>query len=255
MNNEHYPNTAIQEAHLDFLLRTAFMYEDQLMAEAATADLQKHQEEDDPEFAELIRRTYAKAREKYEAQSAEKRRKERRKAIRGHIRRGLHIAACLVLILAMAATFAIAKVEFIRVRVMKMLVDLQADHADISIVEDVDASFVVPDGWDGNYYPAKIPDGYVLDRISSGIHRVVYSNTDGDELYFFEYEDEDELAVDTENAEIRYGRIDGSIAMIIQKKGKGCTILWCNGDRYFMVFAKDYETAATVAENVMRINK
>ena len=61
-----------------------------------------------------------------------------------------------------------------------MLIRIEEDHAKLSLVEDEDASFDVPSGWQGDYYPTYIPDGYEVFNVIPYYATVEISNVEGD---------------------------------------------------------------------------
>ena len=69
------------------------------------------------------------------------------------------IGACVVLVIGIAAPIAIANIEAIRVRVMELLINIQDEYTEISMVENEEMAFDVPAAWRGEYYPSYIPDG------------------------------------------------------------------------------------------------
>ena len=236
---------AIKEAHLDYLLRLAFAYEDQLMAGEADRDSHRaFSAEDESTFS----RTYLKIRERITSARKAKRRYQRRTAMKRNIRKGIHIAACAVLLLGVITPFAVAHIEAIRVRVMRLLIDIQEDRTNVSIQEDVSASFNVPTEWKGQYYPSYIPEGYRLTQLLDNYSIVVYSNANGDEITFEEYNEYDEIVIDSENSYVSYGQVDGNAAFIVEKNNT--KIIWCNGSFLFSVTASDYSTARKVAEGI-----
>ena len=236
---------AIKETHLDYLLRLALAYEAQLMAgEAERESHRAFSVEDESVFS----RTHIETRERIASARRAKRRFQRRTALKQNIRKGIHIAACAVLLLGVITPFAVAHIDAIRVRVMRLLIDIQEDRTNISIQEDISASFDVPAEWKGQYYPSFIPDGYSLSLLPDDYNSVVYSNADGDEITFEEFEETDELVVDSEDSIVSYGQISGNIAFIVEKRN--AKIIWCNGSRLFRVTAADLSTAQKVAEGV-----
>ena len=240
---------AIKEAHLDYLLHLAFMYEDGLMTNEAAADSRRSfSTEEEAAFS----RAYSKARERTIIVRKVKQRLNRKNAMRRNFRKWINVAACIILLLGVATPFAVANIEFIRVRVMRLLIDIQEDRTNVSIQEDMSASFFVPAEWKGQYYPSYLPEGYSLSLLPENYCIAVFNNANGDEIVFEEYNEYDEVVVDSEDSHVAYGQINGNVAFIVEKKNS--QIIWCNGSHLFYVTAPDTPIARQVAEGVCLIN-
>lgn len=241
----------LKDEHLDMMLRLAYKYESALNARQALDEL----EEDGKECSEAdARDAYALFLKKYEQQQAQERRQTRRARARRIISRAAEVAACFVLVMAIAAPLAIAKVDAIRVKVMELLVDVKDDHAELSFVEDEDAAFEVPAGWEGLYYPAYIPEGYKFLELDKLFDSAIYTNQTGKFLAFTEYNQNSLVNVDNEGAVVSYGEVNGSDALVLEKNGR-IIITWSDSERYFVVegyITKD--EALAMAKSVRRIS-
>jgi len=249
MNRVGIEDAGILDAHLDDMLRLAFMYEDVLMAnEAEKARRREYSEEEKAMF----RTAFIRAKEKYRQEEKQRVREKRNRVIRAHAKRAMKAAAAILVIISLIAPFAIANVESIRVRVMKLLIEIQEDHADISIQEDEAASFDVPAEWRGEYFPSYIPEGYSMSKIYKIYDHIEYENQEGDRISFIEYTEDTQIGADTEDAEISYSQINGNTAIVIHK-GEW-QIIWTNGEKIIEVIADDYDVAMKVANSVKRVN-
>ena len=250
MNHVGIEDAGILDMHLDYMLRLAFMYEDVLMAnEAEKARRREYTEEEKAMF----RAAYVRAKEKYRQEEKRRAREKRNRVIREHVKKAMKVAAGILVIISLIAPFAIANVEYIRVRVMKLLIEIQEDHTDISIQEDEEASFDVPAEWRGEYFPSYIPEGYRVSMIYKIYNHIEYKNQEGDKISFIEYTEDTQIGADTEDAEISYSQINGNTAIVVYKED--WQIIWTNGDRFFTVRANNRNTAERIARSVRRVNK
>ena len=241
-------NAGILDAHLDSILTLAFMYEDLLLANEAEEESKR-----DYSVTEItvFQETFALTKTKYIETCKRVSHEIHNRIIRKTISKMGKIGAAILLMISLLAPIAIANVEYIRVRVMKLLISIQEDHTEISLREDVALSYDVPAKWEGNYYPSYIPDGYKISSLQTVFWSVEYVNNEDRYITFEEYTEEWEISADSENAQITYTQINGNIAMIIEKERY--QVIWSNGEHYFVVAADDIEVAKKVANSVRRI--
>lgn len=241
---------SIRDEHLDALIRLAYRQADALEAqEILEGDVRAL----NPEEEELCRRAYARFQQRVEAQD----RADRRRASIGRWRRRasrfVGVAACVVLLLGIAAPIAIAKVDFIRVRVLQLLIDVQEEYTELSLVEDEAASFDVPMNWRGAYYPSYIPEGYELSDLDPLVNDVVYTNSKGERIVFSECDQATETNIDSEDAVLSYDAVNGATALILEKNGT--MISWSDGIKYFIVLTDiPKEESLKIANSVRRIS-
>ena len=167
--------------------------------------------------------------------------------------RTISVAASLVILLAIATPFAVANISSIRVKVLQMLIRIEEDHAKLSLVEDEDASFDVPSGWQGDYYPTYIPDGYGVSNVIPYYATVEFSNTEGNVLTFNECSESDQYNIDSENALMSYEFINGQQVFTVESTYT-TSVAWSNGRKLFVVdgaMAKD--ELLKIAESVQLI--
>ena len=104
---------SIQDAHLDHLIRLAYRQADALEAREL---LENAPRELSPEEEALCGRAYARFQEKARALEAEEKCRNHPQRWKRRLSRGIGIAACVVLLLGIAAPIAVARVEFTRTR-------------------------------------------------------------------------------------------------------------------------------------------
>ena len=169
------------------------------------------------------------------------------------------IAAFLVLaghmgpILGIAAPFAIAYVEPIRVRVMQLLIDIKDDHTELLFIEDTDAEFYVPEGYREKYYPSYIPDGFELIDIGMWGDEATYRNKDDAFINYGEYDADDEIDINTEGAALSHAVVNGADAFVAEQETY-VIITWAFEDKYFVIIADtSLDEALKVARSVRQI--
>lgn len=239
-----------KDKHLDMMLQMAYKYENALKSQQMLDEL----EEAGKKCSEAdARDAFALFLKKCEQQEAQAKRQARRARARRIIRRTVEVAACVVLVMAIATPFAIAKVDVIRVKVMELLIDIKDDHTELSFVEDEDAAFEVPAGWKGLYYPAYIPDEYEFLELGKLYDSAIYTNQTGQLLAFTEYAQSSLVNVDSEGAVVSYEIVNGSDALVLEKDER-IIITWAGSEKYFVI--ESYTTkdeALAMARSVRRI--
>ncbi len=233
MENKEVKNETLRDEHLDALIRLAFRREEERTYQQL---MEENQQEYTTEEAAQKDAIFARAMEKFAAQEKQRKKKERVLRLKRSVPRIINVAACLALILCIAAPIAVARVEFIRVRVMKLLIEIQDDHTDLSLVEDEEAAYYVPAEWSGDYFPAYLPDGFVVSWQSKIHSDLIWANDAQETIQFIERSEVTEISWDSESAEISQISVNGMEALMI-RKGTMTTLVWTNGDKYFVVSA------------------
>lgn len=182
--------------------------------------------------------------------------------------RFIEAAACVVLVLGIAAPFAIANVESIRSAVMKMLIriDWEKGEMQMNFVEDNDAFFDVPGDWQGEYFPSYLPEGFeVTWRSSSSVNPCIeYTSESGVQVVSFGEASSNTAGVyGIEGAAISTIDINGHTAVVIETKypqneaDHYIGITWDNGEKWFSVDTSGVskEEAVKIARSVKRIIK
>ena len=241
--------TAYREADEEFeaaLFRAAFARLEaerieELMAQEPTPEEEAFFARTQQETLRVIRRTLNQ--------------KKRRHFLRHTLPRAANAAALLLLCVFLGGTAAVAAVPSVRVRVMKLLTHMQQEYTEISLVEDASASFDVPDGWKGDFFPGYIPEGFEVAWMSDLLPFSIEWLSEGAMYIGFEECDENTVAnVDTENAKLSYEEINGSLALAIEK-GDVVQIVWVHDDRYFILDTHACGRTETmqIAKSVKRI--
>ena len=240
----------IQDKHLDTMIKLAFEYKDGLETQNNAV------EEDNMPVIDTARKeaVWEKAMEKYTKMEAAEKKKNRIVQFRRSIPRIIQVAACLVLVMGIATPFAIANVEAIRVKVMELLIDIQEDHTELSFFENDNKAFYVPANWSGLYYPSDIPDEFVVAEMSEIYCDVTYINAAGAKIYYSEYQPDDLVDINSENATLSHAVINGENAFVIERENL-VIVTWASEERFFVVEAETTkEEALVIAESVRRIS-
>lgn len=251
MNKNQQNFDEIQDQHLDAMLKLAFKQADAL-------ETQRILEKCEQTGCEVDEKSAAAAYDRFLDKLAGQEKQERKQARTVKFRRGasrfIQAAACIVVILAIAAPVALANVEAIRVKVMQLLIDIQEDHTELSFVEDNDKEFSVPADWSGLYYPSYIPDGYTMAERGILCCDVAYINADGEKFYFNEYQQDDYVNINSENADLSYVDINGKNAFVVERADV-VIMTWAVEDRFFVIEGEiEREEALMVAKSVQRIS-
>lgn len=106
-------------------------------------------------------------------------RKQRNRQFLGHtLPRMAQIAAVIIALVSLAGGVAIATSQAVRVQVMKLLLHVEEEYTELSLVEDEAASFDVPAEWQGGSFPAYIPEGMKLEQSIDGNYVLYFGETD-----------------------------------------------------------------------------
>lgn len=253
----------LQDAHLDAMLKLAFDLDD---AETTRRLLESPDPELTPDEEHLADEILALAIIRAEKEQKRSRQHDFARTARKVLPWIINTAACIILLLAMAAPIALANSATFRSKVMQLIMELDEEKGEayFSLVQDEDASFDVPEGWRGNYFPSYIPDGFTIYDWDPdfGAAFIEYRNGSANQLFFSEYSNGAGVVTGTDNAEMKEIDINGNPAYLINgiaSDGKTHTvnIFWQNETNWFGVVAYGLSTdeALRVARSVRRIVK
>lgn len=172
--------------------------------------------------------------------------------------KAIQVAAIFIACISIAGGIALATNETVRVYVMKLITTMSDEYTSLKLVEDEDASFDVPVGWQGDNYPSFIPAGLEIASVNSYAENntATYKNAETSELQmsFSELGSNAETNLDTEGATVRAAMVHDFPAFIAVKEN-GISIYWSNGHNYFILFAQNMDEGIVlrIAENVKNI--
>lgn len=249
----------LQDQHLDAMLKLAFDHMD-------AKEIQQLVEEPDPELTpqevEMADEIFLMALAKADKQVKTKKRQSRSSVMRRTLPRIIQVAAAIVLVFAIATPIAFATSAQFRSKVMQLLIEFDYEHGGVnySFVENMEASFIVPAGWIGEYYPAYIPDGYSIWNMEEYVASVEYRSDGDEQIYFTELSDGATGYVGTDDTEISYVKIGNGPAQVIDGYTESfhvVTVTWSVEDRWFMLTTYNISTQETlqIASSVKKIVK
>lgn len=253
----------LQEAHLDAMIKLAFDLDD---AETTRRLLESPDPELTPDEDHLADEILALSLSRAEKEQKRSRQHDFARTARKVLPFVINTAACIILLLAMAAPIALANSATFRSKVLQLIMELDEEKGEayFSLVQDEDASFDVPEGWRGNYFPSYIPDGFTIYDWDPdfGAAFIEYRNGSANQLFFSEYSNGAGVVTGTDNAEMKEIDINGNPAYLIDgiaSDGKTHTvnIFWQNETNWFGVVTYGLSTdeALQVARSVRRIVK
>lgn len=251
----------LQEHHLDVMLKLAFDHMD-------AKEVQQLVEEPDPELTpqeeEMADEIFLMAMAKADQQEKKEKKQTRSGIVRRVFPKVIQVAAAIVLVFAIATPIAFATSVQFRSRVMQLLVEFDYEQGGVyyRFVEEPDASFAVPEGWEGEYFPSYVPDGFSVWNIDLLLSTVEFRsdvNAEGDEQIFYGEFDEDSVGYSgTDNAALSYVDIGGHAGQVIDGYTDSLhtvTVTWSSDDKWFLVvtYDMDAQEALEIANSVKRI--
>ena len=197
-------------------------------------------------------RAYALFLQKWQAQEKGRRRAARKAQIRRYVPKIAEIAACILLVICIATPLAVANIESVRASVVRFLIQINDEYAEIGIVEE-GATIEVPDGWNGGYYLSYIPEGYQVEQVLLRGVGVLYLNEASKALTFHEGDEHLTINIDSEDKIVTYESVNGEIALVLEDE-VGTSIVWSKGKDYFILqLDEPKEEALKVARGVCMI--
>ncbi len=244
MSNKDNVYEEIIEEHLDTMIKLALK---QAEAEGLLNDEPVNEE---PVSESEIQETYVLFRTKLRAKAQQEHKEKCRQRRKRCFRRTIRVLACIIILLAIATPVAIASISPIREYVLKMLINDKDDHIEIELTKsDRDD---VPEGWLGEYYPRYIPDGYEYARMFTTVKTVAFSNNDGYALYFSEFDQSEQINIDSEDADIYFTTVKATSALVSEENGE-IRMVWKEGDHMLFVGGRlSLEEATKIANSVSK---
>ena len=258
-----YDIAQLQEDHLDMMIKLAFDLEDN---EAAQRLLEAPDPPLTPEEAKLADEILALAFARADAQNKQTRQHKFAQTARKVLPWVVNTAACIILLLAMATPIALANSATFRSRVMQLIMELDEEKGEayFRLVQDEIASFDVPEGWCGNYFPSYIPDRFTIYDYDSTfpLPFIEFRNAEDNQIFFQEFDEYAEMWAGTDNSTIRNVDINGATAVLIEGYTSdnvtwAVTITWQNDTNWFSIttFGLPTDEALRIARSVRRIVK
>lgn len=251
--------TEMQEQHLDMMIKLAFDMED-------AEEVQRILDEPDPELSAedeaFTNAIFAKALDVSEQQSKKERHQRYAANVRRVFPRLVEVAACLILVAAIATPVALASSSAFRAKVMQLLMEMDNEKGEayFNFVEDENTEFWVPEGWQGTHYPSYIPDGYQIYEFDPFFTSIEYRNAESHQLYFDECDEDTTMMAGTENSTVSSLTINGHHGYLIDGIAidgvtHAVTLVWQNDTKWFSItgFGMSTNEVITVATSVKEI--
>lgn len=165
-------------------------------------------------------------------------------------------AALFVLVLNMIFSIATAASSNVRAKVIEFLMEINESYISIGYNENGEEA-LVPEEWQGSYYPTYIPQGYTLQQYSSheDVNMAQYSDAEENWILIEECDTSSSDMINVEDGEVTYISLHGVIAIVLRQPYEEIDVIWSIGDRYFIVSGCDYDTVLKVAESMSIIRK
>jgi hypothetical protein len=229
------------------LLRLEARRADALIGEANAGDADLTPEEMDRTFERAWPRILRRVR-------WESRRAGLRTFRRGTLSRVATVAAAVLAVALIGGISALAVSPGMRASLSRLLVDPQPKFTDFRMSDDVAyLEPVVPDGFEGDFYPSYIPAGFSPAGANRG-HAYYLTADEQRVLYYNEYDENTVLGLDTEDADVTYTKVGGTDAMLVQKNGLS-SVVWSFANRFFLVsLTGSPEEAMKIAESLVLID-
>ena len=143
--------------------------------------------------------------------------------------------AAVILLALLGSTIAIASSKTIRASVIEFLIRTTPEYTAVGFYQTGD-SIDIPENWGADYYPLYIPDGFSVDKVSTGqwTSEVLYINGNGDGINVLFGSIATQSRFDSEDAEIVHIEINGVDSLLILKDNSN-KIIGQLGDDYYCI--------------------
>ena len=251
--------TEMQEQHLDMMIKLAFDMEDAEEVQRILDEPDPDLSEEDEAFAYAI---FSKALDVSEQKSKKERHQRYAANVRRVFPRLVEVAACIILVAAIATPVALASSASFRAKVMQLLMEMDSEKGEayFNFVEDKNTEFWVPEGWQGSHYPSYIPDGYQIYEFDPFFTSIEYRDDHNNQMYFIEHDEDSDMLAGTDNSSVSSITINGHPGYIIDGLTSDgithtITVVWQNDTTWFSItgFGLSEKEAITVATSVKEI--
>lgn len=258
MNNQDETLHGLEIEYMDDLIRLAVKRERMQEAEEI---LRLSREPVTPEEESRLDRIWSQAEARMDEICARKKKEGRIRTMRSTIVNISRIAACLAVLIVIGAGFAVATNSNFRSAVYRLFITEDAENNVVymNYSEDENASFDVPEGWTGLYYPSAIPPEIEFKWMSEdpAVPKIELEAADGRGIEFQDLTPGSVGAFDKNtSSEITINGRKGWISEKITDEYVQYVISWETDDRWLTLTTYEItrEEAIALAESVRRIN-
>lgn len=259
--NQMIDMTEMQEQHLDLMIKLAFDLED-------AEEVQRILNEPDPDLSEedeeLANAILVGVLDSTEQQRRKEKRQQYFNIVRKIVPRFVEVAACLILVAAIATPVALANSVAFRAKVMQLLIEMDTENKEayFRFVEDKTTTFWVPEGWPGAFYPSYIPNGYQVFEFDPYFASIEYRDVHNNQLFFLEHDEHTDMLTGIDNSTVSTVSINGHSGYIVDGTTSDgvthtITLIWQNDTKWFSItgFGLAKDEAIAVATSVKEIIK
>lgn len=244
----------LKDEHVDMMIRLAFELDAARIAErldSPNAQALTDAEERLTEQALII------AYEKLRQRGLDERKGLRAGRHRRRLMKAIEILACVVLVIGISAPVAVANFETLRQRIVEFLIsfDSESETTDLDAFDGV----MVPDEWEGEYFPAYLPRGTQVEEVNPDRKvSVRFAMPNGGVVIFKENDDDCFINAGAADGSFTITDINGHEARVTEafEDEHYIRMVWDNGERWFTLETSNMElkTVHAIAESVRKIS-
>ena len=191
-----------------------------------------------------------------------RRRTKRQSGLFRILPRIMEIAACLIVIVAIGTTIAVASNATFRSAVLQLLVHIDREEGVVNIHfgENREEAFDVPAGWQGEYYLSRVPEGFEMVYMSTvkTLPTVWYETGDGRSITFDERDFSSAGTQGEEETDISYIMINDRQAVLVSGENPDepyYRVTWSNDEKWFTLDTQNMTRDETIelARSVRKI--
>lgn len=213
-------------------------------ASGATREMDAHLAKTQPQTLKIIRNALLRGKVK--------------KVARQTLPRFVQAVAVMIAVLSISLSVAAATIHTVRVRVLEFLVNIEEEYTELSLRENPARSFNFPADWEGDYYPATLPEGFIVSSIHNGTGSSSIDFVCPDDkkigIYYSEHVESSFTNLDTENSLLSAEIVNG-VAGLVASKLEKTSISWSRDSRYFVLicYGLTKDEALEIANSVIRV--
>ena len=224
MCEEYLSSKEIMQKIADLKIRLALQQEfeqevDELVAEVNPADAGQTRQ---------IREMEEKVLKDIAVHTGRQRRRHKQKR---RFPRCARVIAAVALLVMVSVGSAMATVHMVQIGLLKLEIHTYPERTSYGLVPS-ENTLEVPHEWNGDFYPAYIPEGFEFDSCYNSM--VSYLRPNGEMLSFSEESYGSRTSLDTEEANISSLLINGAEATLIEKDS-WTAVVWSANNRLFIV--------------------